>query len=114
MQPVKAEETETIKQDELKQRVQAALEVIKEDLFKTEKPEVVRTIEKAKTESEMTEAKKVVVDWNKPYEKMSIEELQEAILEKMRKNGPVTEYMQGTVRDNTHQGSLITWVKSFQ
>lgn len=58
--------------------------------------------------------KKVVVDWNKPYEEMSIEELQEAILEKMRKNGPVTEYMLGTVRENVWHQSLITWVKSFQ
>ncbi len=50
---------------------------------------------------------------NKPYEEMTVEELQEAILEKMRKNGPVTEYMLGTVRENTHHGSLINWVKSF-
>ena len=56
----------------------------------------------------------VKVDWNKPYEDMSVEELQEAILEKMRKNGPVTEYMLGTVRDNTHHGSLVSWVRSFR
>ena len=55
----------------------------------------------------------VVVDWNKSYEDMSVEELQEAILEKMRKNGPVTDYMLGTVRENTHHGSLVSWVKSF-
>ena len=55
-----------------------------------------------------------IVDWNKPYEDMSVEELQEAILEKMRKNGPVTDYMLGTVRENTHHGSLVSWVKSFQ
>ena len=60
-----------------------------------------------------TEPEKVTVDWNKSYEDMTIEELQEAILEKMRKNGPVTEYMLGTVRENTHRWSLITWVKSF-
>lgn len=59
-------------------------------------------------------AEKIVVDRNKSYEEMSIEELQEAILEKMRKNGPVTEYMLGTVRENTHKGSLISWVKSFR
>jgi hypothetical protein len=47
------------------------------------------------------------------YRQMSVEELQEAILEKMRRNGPVTDYMLGTVRDNTHQGSLVNWVKSF-
>ena len=56
---------------------------------------------------------KVVVDWSKPYEEMSVEELQEAILEKMRRNGPVSDYMLGTVRENTHHGSLITWVRSF-
>ena len=56
---------------------------------------------------------KVTVDCNKAYEDMTIEELQEAILEKMRKNGPVTDYMLGTVRENTYQGSLISWVKSF-
>lgn len=55
----------------------------------------------------------VTVDWSKTYEEMSVEELQEAILEKMRKNGPVTDYMLGTVRENTHHGSLVTWVKSF-
>ena len=54
-----------------------------------------------------------IYDLSKPYEEMSIEELQESILEKMRKNGPVTEYMLGTVRENTHRGSLITWAKSF-
>ena len=53
------------------------------------------------------------VDRNKAYEDMSVEELREAILEKMRRNGPVTDYMMGTVRDNTHHGSLVTWVKSF-
>ncbi len=56
---------------------------------------------------------KACVDWSKSYEDMSVEELQEAILEKMRKNGPVTEYMLGTVRDNKHHGSLVNWVKSF-
>ncbi|MBR5798577.1 MAG: alpha-amylase [Lachnospiraceae bacterium] len=55
----------------------------------------------------------VTVDWSKSYEEMSVEELQEAILEKMRRNGPVTDYMLGTVRENTHHGSLVNWVKSF-
>ncbi len=49
----------------------------------------------------------------KPYEEMTVEELQAAILEKMRKNGPVTDYMLGTVRENTHHGSLLNWVRSF-
>ena len=62
---------------------------------------------------ETSKAEKVALDLNKPYEEMTVEELQEAILEKMRKNGPVTDYMMGTVKENTHQGSLINWVRSF-
>lgn len=58
--------------------------------------------------------KAVAADRNKSYEEMTVEELQEAILEKMRSNGPVTDYMLGTVRENTHHGSLVTWVKSFR
>lgn len=65
-----------------------------------------------KEEAEAT-SEEVTVDWTKPYEEMTIEELHEAILEKMRNNGPVTDYMLRTVRENTHQGSLINWVKSF-
>ena len=56
----------------------------------------------------------VTVDWSKSYEDMTVEELQEAILEKMRSNGPVTDYMLKTVRENTHHGSLVNWVKSFR
>ncbi len=59
------------------------------------------------------ETEVIALDINKPYEEMTVEELQEAILEKMRKNGPVTDYMLGTVRENTHHGSLVTWVKTF-
>ncbi len=83
-----------------------------------ETPEPVKIVEKhEKTEPvkahEEKKPEKVVVDLNKPYEDMSVEELQEAILEKMKRNGPVTDYMLGTVRENTHHGSLVNWVKSF-
>ena len=72
-------------------------------------PEVAKVVETVKA----PEAEYVVLDLKKPYEEMSVEELQEAILEKMRKNGPVTDYMLGTVKENTHHGSLVSWVKSF-
>ncbi|MBR6785360.1 MAG: alpha-amylase [Clostridia bacterium] len=62
----------------------------------------------------MEKSEQTVINLNKSYEEMTVEELQEAILEKMRHNGPVTEYMLGTVRENTHRGSLINWVKSFR
>lgn len=83
-----------------------------------EKTEIVAVAEELEfpesiKEQEENKPEEVVVDWNKPYEDMSVEELQEAILEKMRRNGPVTDYMLGTVRENTHHGSLVTWVKSF-
>ena len=70
------------------------------------KAEEVKTTEEKKPEQ-------AVINLNKPYEEMTVAELQEAILEKMRRNGPVTEYMLGTVRENTHHGSLMNWVKSF-
>lgn len=48
------------------------------------------------------------------YEEMTIEELQFSILEKMEKNGYVTDQMKRSVTENTHQGSLINWVRSFR
>ncbi len=61
-----------------------------------------------------TATEEMVPDLNKPYEDMSIEELQASILAKMEKNGPVTEDMRRTVEVNTHQGSLLNWVRSFR
>ncbi|MBR3508833.1 MAG: alpha-glucosidase C-terminal domain-containing protein [Lachnospiraceae bacterium] len=50
----------------------------------------------------------------KAYESMTIEELQEAILSKMEKNGPVTEQMLRSVQENVYPNSLLNWVKSFR
>ena len=49
----------------------------------------------------------------KSFEEMTVEELQEAILERMRRNGPVTEQMHRDVMENVYHNSLVTWVKSF-
>ncbi len=51
---------------------------------------------------------------DKPYEEMSVEELQAAILQKMAKNGNVTEDMKRSVKDNIWRDSLLNWVKSFR
>lgn len=59
------------------------------------------------------EAPAPAIDGSKPYEEMTVAELQAVILAKMAKNGPVTEYMKKTVDDNTHHGSLVTWARSF-
>jgi hypothetical protein len=50
----------------------------------------------------------------KTFEEMSVEELQEEILERMRRNGPVTDRMERDVRQNIWHDSLVNWVKSFR
>ncbi len=59
-------------------------------------------------------AKAPVTVPNKPYEEMTVEELQAAILERMAKNGPVTDQMKKDVTENVWQNSLVTWIRSFQ
>ncbi len=95
------ESVKPIKTEEIK-RLSAPVKIKEESV----EAEAVKAPEKKKSEP-------VVTVPDKPYEEMTVEELQAAILEKMRKNGPVTDYMSGTVRENTHHGSLVTWVKSF-
>ncbi|MBP3901379.1 MAG: alpha-amylase [Blautia sp.] len=56
----------------------------------------------------------VMLQADKPYEEMTVEELQKAIYEKMKKNGPVTGRMYRDITENTHKGSLLNWVKSFR
>ena len=73
--------------------------------------EEITTNEPVAEEKSITENKEL--NLNKPYEDMSIEELQASILAKMAKNGPVTEDMKRSVIVNTHQGSLLNWVRSF-
>ena len=51
---------------------------------------------------------------NKTYEQMSVEELQAEILERMAKNGPITEQMKRDVVNNIWHDSLVSWVKSFR
>ncbi|MBQ2583759.1 MAG: hypothetical protein II568_01160, partial [Erysipelotrichaceae bacterium] len=51
---------------------------------------------------------------DKPYEDMSIEELQSAILAKMKANGPLNERMIKDVTENIYRDSLLNWVKSFR
>ncbi|MBO5550910.1 MAG: alpha-amylase [Lachnospiraceae bacterium] len=51
---------------------------------------------------------------DKPYEEMTVEELQAAILQKMSNNGTVTEDMKRSVKDNVWHDSLVNWVKSFR
>ena len=66
-----------------------------------------------KHEKEEPAEKDLGVKQNKTFEEMTVEELQEAILEKMRSNGPVTERMKQDALENVYHNSLVTWIKSF-
>ncbi len=50
----------------------------------------------------------------KPYEEMTIEELQAEILAKMASNGNVTDRMKQDVLENVYRDSLLNWVRSFR
>lgn len=51
---------------------------------------------------------------HKTPEKMTVGELQAAILAKMAGNGPVDDQMKKTVYDNIWHDSLVNWLKSFR
>ena len=78
----------------------------------------IKEVIKIKVEEKKEEPKKDLPKMdnipNKPYEEMSVEELQAVILYKMSCNGPVNDQMRRSVTDNTHHGSLINWAKSFR
>lgn len=75
--------------------------------------ESIKTKDTEKQTSSVEPKKETIVPKNKSYEEMTIEELQEAILERMRRNGPITDQMLKDVRENVYHNSLVTWVKSF-
>ena len=54
------------------------------------------------------------VDLSKPYDQMSVSELQMAILQKLAANGPVTEQMHRDVEANVWRDSLLNWIRSFR
>ena len=66
------------------------------------------------TEIPRTEYVDVSVTEGKSYESMTVEELQEAVLSKMAKNGPINDQMLRSVRENVYHNSLVNWVKSFR
>lgn len=70
-------------------------------------------LEKPKEEPESFSLDSVKVDWNKPYEEMTVPELQAAVLERMRRNGPVTDRMRQDVEENVYHDSLVNWIRSF-
>ena len=83
-----------------------------------EAPEVAETIEAPKepepdTKPTETPVQATGTESAKSYEDGIIRGLQEAIIARMEKNGPVTDQMRRDVDNNTHHDSLINWIKSF-
>ena len=60
-------------------------------------------------------AKETVPSGNasRSYEDGIIKGLQEAVIVRMEKNGPVTDQMRRDVEENVYHDSLINWIKSF-
>ena len=49
----------------------------------------------------------------KPYEEMSVQELQLSVLAQMAMRGEVTSQMRKDVAENVYHDSLVNWAKSF-
>jgi len=110
MEPVVTEKVEYVAQEEIV--TTATEEAVLEDTVDVEpvaEPKVPETV----SPEPMPEPTSVTVP-NKPYEEMTVEELQAAIIERMAKNGPVTEQMKKDVTENVWHNSLVNWIRSFQ
>ena len=113
-EPVKEEpvKEKPVKEEPVKE------EPLKEELVKEEPLTEEPTKDEPVKEQNLWEKKSGFVDRlvteGRAYESMSVEELQEAILSKMEKNGPVTEQMLRSVQENVYPNSLLNWVKSFR
>ncbi len=103
----------TVEEAEQTEVVETAEEKSAEIIKIEEKEQSKETVETEKQVSPVEPKKTITVPQNKSYEEMTIEELQEAILERMRKNGPITDQMLNDVRENVYHNSLVTWIKSF-
>ena len=113
MKPVVTEKVEYIPQETIvTEEIQKVVEEIVEETIVEPQPET-NSEPVAKPTPAPTPEKIPVTVPNKPYEEMTIEELQAAILDRMAKNGPVTEQMKKDVFENVWHESLVNWVKSF-
>ena len=80
---------------------------------RVERAKETEPVEISKKEEPVKKEKVTELKPNKAFEDMTVEELQEAILERMKRNGPVTEQMKKDVLENVYHNSLVTWIKSF-
>jgi len=74
---------------------------------------VIEPLQNIKEEEILNPEKEPGIKQNKSFEEMTVEELQQAILNRMAQNGLVTERMKKDVYENVYHNSLVTWIKSF-
>ncbi len=87
---------------------------VEEKQVKAENIQMPVEITESAKEEEFVQTEKIIEQKvNKSFEEMTVEELQEAILDRMKHNGPVTEQMKKDVLENIYHNSLVTWIKSF-
>ena len=80
---------------------------------KEEKKPAAKKETKAFKSKENTASKAAVKIPDIPYSKMTVEQLRAVILDKMAKNGPVTDQMRRDVEANIWHDSLVNWANSF-
>lgn len=103
------------KEDKTEVTVKLVKDEVEDSVTAVEEVSVIEEVSVETTREKVVDKVDVATKTTTPktYEEMTIEELQEAILEKMRKNGPVTDQMKKDVVENVYHNSLVTWVKSF-
>lgn len=89
-------------------------ETVKEvPVEKAEKP-TTQTAVSAETAPKQADTPVEQLDLSKPWEEMSVPELQAVVLQKLAANGPVTDRMRQDVAENVYRDSLLNWVRSFR
>ncbi len=111
-QKTAAEPPKALEKDESREEESAKKEDKPNTETKKQEPEAKKEDSPGKTQ--VTQAPKVSENRKKTYEEMDIQELQQAILDRMAKNGPITDRMRQDVMENVYHDSLVNWIKSFR
>ncbi|MBQ6258298.1 MAG: alpha-amylase [Lachnospiraceae bacterium] len=105
----------TVSETEPKEEIKEAPKEEPKEEIKPEPKEETTEEPKAEVKEEPKEEPKPVEKIpDIPYSEMSVEQLQEVILGKMAKNGPVTDRMRRDVLENVWHDSLVKWAESFR
>lgn len=111
-QKTAAEPPKALEKDESSEEESAKKEDKPNTETKKQEPEAKKEDLPGKTQ--VIQAPKASENRKKTYEEMDIQELQQAILDRMAKNGPITDRMRQDVMENVYHDSLVNWIKSFR